>query len=233
VSPDTKRGFAHARARLASPASLLGQLASVSAGLYFQSRPTRVLFVANVEAERRFSSPERESSPVAAMRSLSRAVRRHPQREFPHDCSEADEQSHFFYLLILIRGCLERSSLFSGFSLAAGWFFLTSRAPFDHSRLTVLINRASCTMPGCAAFRFFVPLSPFQGISNKCIAPRASLGDVIGRHRTPSSFIPREEMFARSRRFVRFDALRPSAAVARPCFSSSPRFRACFRCIPD
>jgi len=117
------------------------------------------------------------------MRSLSRAVRRDLQREFPHDRrSEADEQSHFFYLLILIRGCLERSLPLSlppsrpcarwlpRLLLPRGWLVLPYVArSFPrflrlYSRLTVLINRASCTMPvaAVAASHSVVSLFPLR-----------------------------------------------------------------------
>jgi len=170
VSPDTRRGLRprFARVDAGTACLLVGRLASMSPGIYFHSRPTRVPFVAsNVQAELRFSSPEGESSPVPAMRSLSRAVRRDLQREFPHDRrSEADEQSHFFYLLILIRGCLERSlplslpslrslaspasspSRLAGSSLRRA--LLPALSPSLQSTYLVLINRASCTMPVAA-----------------------------------------------------------------------------------
>lgn len=140
-----------------------------------------------MEAERGFSSSP-EGEPTLSRRNALRLPFASPQREFPHDCSEADERSHFFYLLILIRDCLERSlfcppsswllRLLPPRGWLAGWlalpYVVRPLFPALSSRLTVLINRASCTMQQVAATAAHSVVSlfpvPFQKtrISNEC-----------------------------------------------------------------
>jgi hypothetical protein len=114
VSPDTRRGLRPRFARVdAAGLACFAPRRHVTGYISPVASDTRSLCRDQRGSEASFFLPRGGILPLSSPGNalpFARCLRRDLQREFPHDCrSEADEQSHFFYLLILIRGCLEPS----------------------------------------------------------------------------------------------------------------------------
>lgn len=127
----------------------------MSLGIYLLVRvPTFPLSATRTwSAERRFSSPEGEF-PHLVGASVSFSLSFPPFLPRPSVISGKNfrttvarggrARSHFFYLFILICGCLKPYSPFFGFFLAAGWLFLTSL--WSSFVLTLLFSRSDSSL---------------------------------------------------------------------------------------
>lgn len=144
---DASARFSPRRRRGGRQAGLLSDVGRCSTPLLRFSRP-RFLSSRDNEARRRsrrFSSPEGEF-PVAVVLSLLFTGDPRSRQEFPRVCGAENERSHFFDLLILIRGCLKPSSNLSDSSYQP--------RPADY-RLTGWLSLS----PLCFVHSFFVPSS--------------------------------------------------------------------------